>query len=80
MNDYETCSKCGFDHEYEPKEAHDTHSHCYICKQYMDDVNNCPDHECNSSKYESLLHVVEPCIFDRLLRSRELRNLRYNCF
>jgi len=29
-------------------------------------------------KYESVLHVLNPCTFDRLLNSKELRNLRYN--
>lgn len=49
MKDYETCAKCGYDHEYEPKEAANVHSHCYICRKYMEkgDIENCPDHECS---------------------------------
>lgn len=49
MNDYEACAKCGYDHEYESDKAHYTHIHCHICKQYLDDVDNCPDHECEES-------------------------------
>jgi predicted nucleic-acid-binding Zn-ribbon protein len=49
MNNYETCAKCGYDHEYEIEKAHYIHTHCRICKQYLDDIENCPDHECEES-------------------------------
>jgi len=44
-NDYEECSKCGYDHEYDHEEAQNTHHNCPICSSY-EDVHEIPDHEC----------------------------------
>ena len=46
--DYEECARCGFDHEYEPEQAHDLHAKCELCMKELNEIGwgNGPDHRC----------------------------------
>lgn len=48
-DDYESCARCGYDHEYEPELALKAHLACKLClaEMALGELGNGPDHDCH---------------------------------